>query len=268
MSYVESYDWHLRPFGQPLRKRRLLPERLRSGAAQGVPGVGITDPVGQWRSRIATCRSALGAQKPYTKASGLERDDRVHFLGGKAEQLFAGSAPINREQCICSTCPSRPTTRCCASTAVPRHRLVRPTPAIFVGHFSLAGKLELATPIPASCIYVAVLAARLHHMTQSVGGNRRLSSAGKPDNFLGYKDLDLQLTKNFTFFHCRRCLRSRRHYERLQLANYDPGSRSTSGGAGGGALQPDRRTIVGRAAHVQAFRRNKVRRRSAAASGG
>ena len=68
------------------------------------------------------------------------------------------------------------------------------------------------------------------HANYNEFGNPLLFLSKAPHNFLGYKDLDLQFTKNFSFFHWADA------YARVDILNvfnwknYDPGALFYSGG--------------------------------------
>jgi hypothetical protein len=65
----------------------------------------------------------------------------------------------------------------------------------------LAGKLVLASSIPTSVIYGCGTGVPGCNPYNSIGGGIGGIVSLTPHRFIGYKDLDLQLTKNFTFFH-------------------------------------------------------------------
>ena len=89
---------------------------------------------------------------------------------------------------------------------MPRHRLVLTGTYDLPWDIQLAGKLTLATSTPFMRAYgcdnqpnPGCTQCSGFYVNEFGGGFGRLGCV-KPDEFLGYKDLDIQVTKNFTFF--------------------------------------------------------------------
>jgi hypothetical protein len=234
-SLIESYDSII---GR-------LANRYASGAyfqngspwgGKGVPGYGNTilfDNGGRDRN----FQIGLAAQKPYTLASGWSATIAYTFSAAKQNNVAGGSNPYsiaNNGYLFDLPYPSDyPMIR---ATAVPRHRLVTTYSRDLFWGISMASKLELATPPAAARIYCCTAPDEL--------GNPQLFISKAPHNFIGYKDLDLQFTKNFSL------LRLANAYVRVDILNvfnwknYNPDAIYYSGGPDA-VPRYDRNTFTG-----------------------
>jgi outer membrane receptor protein involved in Fe transport len=195
VSYVASYNGIYGHWGARYANGQFYQNGSQWGA-QGVPGVGSLI---LWDNgfKDRDLQFSLGAQKPYTKASGWSATVAYTFSAAKQNNSYAYGAAGNMYLFDYPVAADYPMLR---SSAVPRHRLVLTGTLDLPWDMQLGGKLALATPIPTSVIYGCGPGIPGCNPYNSIGGGIAGIVSLKPDNFLGYKDLDLQLTKNFTFF--------------------------------------------------------------------
>ena len=131
----------------------------------------------------------LGAQKPYTKQSGWSATIAYTFSAA-AEQSRWRLNPyqINNNQYIFDIpFPGRSDA---TPDGGPRHRLVATYTRDLPWGISMAAKLEVATPTSVGTEF------RCPNFRAALQGQRVYASR-PPDKTFGYKDLDLQLTKDF-----------------------------------------------------------------------
>jgi hypothetical protein len=216
VSLIKSYDSIIGRFGNRYANGAYFENGSQWGA-QGIPGVGtaiLWDNGGKDRD----FQIGLAAQKPYTVASGWSATIAYTFSAAKQNNVAGGSNPYsiaNNQYLFDLPYPSDyPMIR---ATAVPRHRVVATyTRDLFWG-ISMASKLELATPPAAARIYCCTANFNQY-------GNPLLFLSKAPHKFIGYKDLDLQFTKNFSI------VRVADAYARIDILNvfnwknYDPGA--------------------------------------------
>jgi len=148
----------------------------------GVPGFGSLI-IGNNGIETRANQVLIEATKPYTQESGWGTSIAYTFTDATQNRDVTQHYSFDEE-----TIQQYPFI---ASNAVPKHRLVAtgtirgPWDTIF------GGKLTLATPIPVND--VAFYGATFPN------GSTGIPIAGRPDNTLGYRSLDLQATKNVQF---------------------------------------------------------------------
>jgi hypothetical protein len=218
MSYVASYDGIYGHWGARYSNGAFYQNGSQWGA-QGVPGVGSLI---LWDNgfKDSDFQVSLAGQKPYTKESGWSATASYTFSAAAQNNAYAYGAAGNMYLFDYPIAADYPKIR---STAVPRHRLVLTATGDLPWGFQLAGKLALATPQSASTIYGCGPGIPGCNPLNSIGGGTGGVAVLQPSGFLGYKDLDLQLTKNFV-------VRGVTAYGRVDLLNvfnwhnYDPGA--------------------------------------------
>ena len=196
VSYIASYNGIYGHWGARYANGQFYQNGNQWGG-QGVPGVGSLI---LWDNgfKDRDLQFGLGAQKPYTRESGWSATVAYTFSAAKQNNSYAYGAAGNMylfDYPIAADYPM------ITSTAVPRHRLVLTGTLDLPWDMQLGSKLTLATPIPMSVIYGCGAGVPGCNPYNSIGGGTAGVVSLKPGNFLGYKDLDLQLTKNLTFFH-------------------------------------------------------------------
>lgn len=195
-SFIESFDNIVGRLGNRYANGAYFQNGSQWGG-QGVPGVGSLI---LWDNgtKDRLWQIGIGAQKPYTKASGWSATFSYTFSAGKQNNLAGGSNPyqINNNQYLFDL-PYPSDYPYISATAVPRHRIVATyTRDLFWG-ISAATKVELATPVAAAWIFGC---PNGESVCNPYGGNT-VYGASRPHNTLGYKDVDLQLSKDVTFVH-------------------------------------------------------------------
>ena len=217
VSYVASYDGIYGHWGARYANGQFYQNGAQWGG-QGVPGVGSLI---LWDNGFKDhdLQFSLGAQKPYTKASGWSATVAYTFSAAKQNNAYAYGAAGNMylfDYPIAADYPML------TSSAVPRHRLVVTGTLDLPWDMQLGGKLALATSIPSTVIYGCGTNVPGCNPYNSIGGGTAGVVSLKPDGFLGYKDLDLQLTKNFTFFHTVDAYLRADLINAFNWHNYDP----------------------------------------------
>jgi hypothetical protein len=218
LSYVASYNGIYGHWGARYGDGSFYQNGSQWGA-QGVPGVGSLI---LWDNgfKDSDFQISLAGQKPYTKESGWSATVSYTFSAAAQNNAYPYGAAGNMYLFDYPVAADYPMIR---STAVPRHRLVLTGTADIPFGFQLAGKLALATPQSASAIYGCQSGVPGCNPLNSIGGGTGGVAVLTPGGFLGYKDLDLQLTKNFT-------VKGVTAYGRIDLLNvfnwhnYDPGA--------------------------------------------
>lgn len=218
VSYIASYDAIVGHLGNRYSNGAFYQNGCQWCGSSGVPGYGNTvlwDNAGKDR----LFQIGLGAQRPYTRQSGWSATISYTFSAGAQNNLAGGTNPYqlaNNEYMFDIPFPwQAPMLR---ATAVPRHRVVATYTRDLWWGISTAAKLELATPTSAAGVFPCP-----NFPCGSYQGNVVYVSR-PPNDFLGYKDLDLQFTKDFSFFHLLDA------YARVDIlnvfnwANYDPSS--------------------------------------------
>lgn len=222
VSLIKSYDSIIGRFGNRYADGAYFHNGSQWGA-QGIPNVGtaiLWDNGGKDR----LWQIGLAGQKPYTVQSGWSATIAYTFSAAKQNNVAGGSNPysIANNQYLFDLPYARdyPMIR---ATAVPRHRIVATYSRDLFWGISMASKLELASPPAAARIYCCT-------PTFNQFGNPLLFLSKAPHKTIGYKDLDLQFTKDFSFFHWADA------YARVDILNvfnwknYDPGALFYSGG--------------------------------------
>ena len=219
VSLIKSYDSIIGRFGNRYANGAYFQNGSQWGA-QGIPGVGtaiLWDNGGKDRN----FQIGLAAQKPYTPQSGWSATIAYTFSAAKQNNVAGGSNPYsiaNNQYLFDLPYPFQ--YPFITATAVPRHRLVATYSRDLFWGISTAAKLELSTPPAAATIFGCPNGAQV---CNDAGGNTVFYSV-RPDKFLGYKDIDLQFTKNFSIIHTVDA------YGRIDILNlfnwknYDPGA--------------------------------------------
>ena len=200
-SYVASYDGIYGHWGARYPNGDFYQNGNQWGA-QGVPTIGSLI---LWDNgfKDRNLQLSLGAQKPYSKASGWSATAAYTFSAGEQNNSYDYAVAGNNYLFDYPVVEDYSFLR---SSSVPRHRLVLTGTYDLPWDIQIAGKLTLATPKPFYQIYFCgpsvpgCSQAPGGGYLNSVGGGVAGFAAVTPDNFLGYKDLDIQVTKNFTFF--------------------------------------------------------------------
>ena len=140
----------------------------------------------------------FGAQKPYTKASGWSATIAYTFSHAKQNNSYDYGAAGNMYLFDLPVAEDYPFIR---SSAVPRHRLVMTGTLDLPWDMQVAGKLSLASPRTGYDFYWCWQGPNVPGCSpyNQYGGALAGIAALTPHKLIGYKDLDLQLTKNFTF---------------------------------------------------------------------
>ena len=219
VSLIKSYDSIIGRFGNRYPNGAYFQNGTQWGA-QGIPNVGtaiLWDNGGKDRN----FQIGLAAQKPYTVQSGWSATIAYTFSAAKQNNVAGGSNPysIANNQYLFDL-PYPYQYPFITATAVPRHRLVATYSRDLFWGISMASKLELSTPPAAATIFGC---PNGEQVCNNAGGNTVFYSV-RPHKFLGYKDLDLQFTKNFSVLHQVDA------YARVDILNvfnwknYDPGA--------------------------------------------
>ena len=193
LSYVASYDGIYGHWGARYSDGSFYQGGSQWGA-QGVPGVGSLI---LWDNGFKDhdFQVSLAGQKPYTKDSGWSATVSYTFSAAAQNNAYPYGSAGNMYLFDYPIAADYPTIR---STAVPRHRLVLTGTYDLPWGFQLGGKLALATPQSSSAIYGCGPSTPGCNPLNAIGGGTGGVAIVTPGGFLGYKDLDLQLTKNFT----------------------------------------------------------------------
>ena len=193
-SYVASYNGIYGHWGERYSDGQFYHGGSQWGAT-GVPGVGSLI---LWDNgfKDTDFQLSLAAQKPYTKQSGWSASVSYTFSAATQNNAYAYGSAGNMYLFDYPTVAGYPTIR---STAVPRHRLVVTGTYDLPWDMQFGGKLALATPQAQSLIYGCQTG--IPGCTGSVnalGGGTAGVSVQTPSGTFGYKDIDAELTKNFT----------------------------------------------------------------------
>ncbi len=192
LSYVESYDEIVGHLGNRYSDGSYYQNGSQWGA-QGVPGVGsliLWDNAG----KDEDFQIALAAQKPYTKQSGWSATVSYTFSDAKQNNVAGGSNPyqVGNNQYLFDY-PEPGDYPELKSSAVPTHRVVATYTRDLFWDMQFAAKLTLATPTSAFGIFGCANGVAV---CNNLGGSISAIESKTPHDTLGYKDVDLQLTKN------------------------------------------------------------------------
>ena len=216
LSYVESYDEIVGHLGNRYANGAYYENGSQWGA-QGVPGIGsliLWDNAG----KDEDLQLSLAAQKPYTKSSGWSATISYTYSDAKQNNVAGGSNPYsvgNNQYLFDLPFPSDyPELK---SSAVPAHRLVATYTRDLPWDIQFATKLTLATPTSAFGIFGCATVCGIDGSTVQIVSRT-------PHDIFGYKDIDMQFTKNV------RLPSGFDGYVRVDIfnlfnwANYDPGA--------------------------------------------
>ena len=188
LSDIKSYDTIMGHLGNRYSNGQYFQNGAPWGA-QGVPGVGtliLWDNGGNDKD----LQLGLSAVKPYTRESKWSMtiaytysDAYQNNLSGDTSSYQANYNQYLFDYPFANLLPYLP------SAAVPKHRLVVTYSHDLPWDLVVAGKLTLETPIP-------INGAAGCPMVCTPYGGTTLEESGIPRDKIGYKDVDLQVTKN------------------------------------------------------------------------
>ena len=218
LSYVESYDAIVGHWGARYSNGAYYQGGSQWGAT-GVPGVGsliLWDNAGKDKD----LQLGLAAQKPYTKASGWSMAISYTYSAAKQNNVAGGSNPysVNNNQYLFDY-PNPADYPMLKSSAVPEHRLVVTYTRDLFWDISIAAKMTLATPTSAFNIFGC---QNNQSVCNAYGGGTLAIVSQTPSDRLGYKDLDIQVSKKLKLWN------GSEGYVRVDMlnifnfANYDP----------------------------------------------
>lgn len=194
VSYVESYDGIVGHLGNRYSNGAYYQGGSQWGG-QGVPGVGSLI---LWDNgtKDRDLQVSLAAQKPYTKQSHWGMSLAYTFTAAAQNNVAGGSNPysVNNNQYLFDY-PNPSNYPMIRATAVPRSRFVATYSADLFWGITTAGKLSLSTPDSSATIYGCVGASPCNQY----GGGTLAVLSKTPNNLFGYKDFDVQFSKDITF---------------------------------------------------------------------
>lgn len=193
LSYVESFDNIVGHWGGRYADGSYYQNGSQWGGT-GVPGIGsliLWDNAGKQDKNL---QLSLAAQKPYTKESGWSMTASYTYSDARQTNAAGGTNPYsvgNNQYLFDYPDPSDyPELR---SSAVPQHRLVVTYTHDIFWHMQIASKLTLATPTSAFGIFGCQPGISV---CNQYGGSVGAILSKTPTGMLGYKDIDVQVTKN------------------------------------------------------------------------
>jgi outer membrane receptor protein involved in Fe transport len=214
VSYIAGYDGIVGHFGNRYANGAYFQNGSQWGA-QGVPGVG-TLILWDNAAKDEDFQIGLAAQKPYTRQSGWSTTISYTFSSAKQNNVAGGSNPyqVANNQYLFDL-PSPSDYQMLTSSAVPTHRVVATYTHDLPWGLSMAAKLTLATPTSAFAIFCC-------SNPNQYGGAVGPIVSERPKNFLGYKDLDLQVTKDFRLLNAVDVYARIDVFNLFNFHNYDP----------------------------------------------
>jgi outer membrane receptor protein involved in Fe transport len=216
LSYVESFDGIVGRLGNRYSNGAYFQNGIPWGAS-GVPGAGSLILFDNG-AKDRLLQLGLAAQKPYTRESHWSATISYTMSFADQNNLAGGSNPyaINSNQYLFDL-PYASLYPFVRATAVPEHRVVMTyTRDLFWG-ISGATKVELATPQYATTIFGCAAACNGY-------GGEALFASRRPNGFLGYKEIDLQLSKDLTFYKSIGGFVRADILNLFNFKNYDPNS--------------------------------------------
>ena len=195
VSYIESFDGIVGRLGNRYSNGAYFQNGVQWGAS-GVPGAGALILFDNG-AKDRLLQVGVGAQKPYTQGSHWSATISYTLSFADQNNLAGGGNPyaINNNQYLFDL-PYSSQYPFIRGTAVPEHRVVATyTRDLFWG-ISGATKVTLATPNYAAVIFGC-------DGVCNAQGGQTLYASRRPNGFIGYKDIDLQLSKDvgFRFLH-------------------------------------------------------------------
>ena len=216
LSYVASYDGIVGRLGNRYSNGAYFQNGIPWGAS-GVPGVG-TLILFDNGAKDRLLQLGLAAQKPYTRDSRWSATISYTLSFADQNNVAGGSNPysINSNQYLFDLPYPYlyPFTR---GTAVPVNRIVATYSRDLFWGLSAATKVELATPNYAATIFGCATACNIY-------GGEAMFITQRPNGFLGYKEVDLQITKDVTFYHSASGYVRADVLNLFNFHNYDPGA--------------------------------------------
>ena len=192
LSYIESFDGIVGRLGNRYSNGAYFQNGIPWGAS-GVPGAGSLILFDNG-AKDKLLQLGVAAQKPYTRDSHWSATISYTLSYADQNNLAGGSNPysINSNQYLFDL-PYASLYPFVRATAVPEHRVVATyTRDLFWG-FSAAAKVTLSTPQYATTIFGCAQACNTY-------GGEALFASRRPNGFIGYKDIDLQISKELTFY--------------------------------------------------------------------
>ena len=192
LSYIESFDGIVGRLGNRYSDGAYFQNGIPWGAS-GVPGAGSLILFDNG-AKDRLLQVGLAAQKAYTRESHWSATVSYTLSFADQNNLAGGSNPyqINSNQYLFDL-PYASLYPFVRATAVPQHRVVATyTRDLFWG-ISAAAKVTLSTPQYATTIFGCAQACNTY-------GGEALFASRRPNGFLGYKDVDLQISKDLTFY--------------------------------------------------------------------
>ncbi|MDP1027745.1 TonB-dependent receptor [Sphingomonas sp. KR1UV-12] len=192
VSYVASFDGIVGRLGNRYANGAYFQNGSPWGG-QGVPGVGGLI-IFENGAKDRLLQLGLGAQKPYTKDSGWSATFSYTLSFSEQNNLAGGANPyaINSNQYLFDL-PYASDYPFVRGTAAPRHRIVATYSRDLFWGIQAATKVELATPNSTTNIVGCPTVCNAQ-------GGATLFVSRPPKEFLGYKEIDVQLTKNIDFW--------------------------------------------------------------------
>ena len=191
LSDIKSYNTILGHWGGRYSNGQIYQNGSQWGA-QGVPGIGsliLWDNGG----RDQNLQLGLSATKPYTRESGWSATIAYTYTDAYQTNTSGNSADynVNYNQYLFDypypyQYPFQP------SNAVPKHRIVATYSHDAPWGLVIAAKLTLETPIPVGGAFGCPTVCTPY-------GGQTLDVTGIPRDLWGYRDLDIQVTKNIKF---------------------------------------------------------------------
>jgi outer membrane receptor protein involved in Fe transport len=188
---IKSYNTILGHWGGRYANGQIYQGGQQWGA-QGVPGIGsliLWDNGG----RDKDLQLGIAASKPYTVESGWSTT--IAYTFSDAYQTNSSGNPadynVNYNQYLFDY-PYPNLYPFVPSNAIPKHRLVATYSHDAPWGLVFAAKLTLETPIPVG----GAAGCPNGQATCTPYGGSTLEVSGKPRDFLGYRDVDVQVTKN------------------------------------------------------------------------
>ena len=189
LSYVESFDQIVGHFGN----RYSDGAYFHGGSQWGAPGPSGFGALILWDNagKDQITQLGLAGQKPYTKESGWSATVSYTYSDARQNNVAGGNNPyqIANNQYLFDW-PDPKSIPMLRSSAVPKHRIVATYSRDLPWDMQIAGKLTLASPTSVMAIFCC------SDVNPDNGAPTNFVSRA-PNKAIGYKDVDLQLTKNF-----------------------------------------------------------------------
>jgi hypothetical protein len=208
LSDIKSYNTILGHWGGRYANGQIYQNGAQWGA-QGVPGIGsliLWDNGGKDKD----LQLGIAASKPYTVESGWSTTIAYTFSDAYQNNSSGNAADynVNYNQYLFDY-PYPNLYPFVPSNAIPKHRLVATYSHDAPWGIVVAAKLTLESPIPVG----GAAGCPNGQVSCTPYGGSTLEVSGKPRDFFGYRDVDVQITKNIVLPHGTSA------YVRLDLLN-------------------------------------------------